>query len=333
MTDPPVVGAAVSLVSRRFRAPLVIGARTSSPRSPSKTKGLTNPGGVGVLACWSGSIFSGPIPIVAIGDDAPPARREGRASGRLRVIPNWVDPKEDDTTGAGTTPGRRRGLVGKFVVMLSGNVGHAQDLDSLVRAAGCLRDLDAFEVVSSGWGPATPRGRARGGCGVDKGGTLPTGHATRCPALFSAPTSTTSGWPGAGRLRRPEPALRRCCRPAGRSSSGRRGERKRAVVAEVECRIVVPPGYPSCSRATIRDAHDSKSSPRRDGRARPRAGRTRSRTSFVALGRYRDLLFDLSWVAPLAAADHGRASAVVAGWNTYRYPSGGGYDVRQHPTC
>src|SRR5207245_5919930 len=40
----------------------------------------------------------------------------------------------------------------KFVVMHSGNVGHAQDLDSLVRAATFLRDLDDVTIMIIGTG-------------------------------------------------------------------------------------------------------------------------------------------------------------------------------------
>jgi glycosyltransferase involved in cell wall biosynthesis len=43
-------------------------------------------------------------------------------------------------------------LNGKFVVMHSGNVGHAQDLESLVRAALLLLDLEDLEIVIVGFG-------------------------------------------------------------------------------------------------------------------------------------------------------------------------------------
>jgi colanic acid biosynthesis glycosyl transferase WcaI len=70
----------------------------------------------------------------------------------LRVIPNWVDtraitPQPRDNEWAGN-----HDLVSKFVVMHSGNVGHAQDLDSLVRAATFLRDRDDLRIVIAGFG-------------------------------------------------------------------------------------------------------------------------------------------------------------------------------------
>ena len=45
-----------------------------------------------------------------------------------------------------------KGLAGRFVVMHSGNVGHAQDLDNLVRATTLLRDLDDLVVPIVGFG-------------------------------------------------------------------------------------------------------------------------------------------------------------------------------------
>src|SRR5262249_25473571 len=44
------------------------------------------------------------------------------------------------------------GLDDKFVGMHSGNVGHAQDLDSLVRAATFLRDIDDLAIFIIGTG-------------------------------------------------------------------------------------------------------------------------------------------------------------------------------------
>ena len=37
---------------------------------------------------------------------------------------------------------QENGLTGRLVVMHSGNVGHAQDLDNLIRATTFLRDLE-----------------------------------------------------------------------------------------------------------------------------------------------------------------------------------------------
>ena len=47
---------------------------------------------------------------------------------------------------------REQGVDDAFVVMHSGNVGHAQDLDTLVRAATFLRDLERLQIMVIGFG-------------------------------------------------------------------------------------------------------------------------------------------------------------------------------------
>ena len=68
------------------------------------------------------------------------------------MIPNWVDTKEITPQPRDNAWAREHGLVGRFVVMHSGNVGHAQDLDTLIHATTYLRDLDRLAVVLVGFG-------------------------------------------------------------------------------------------------------------------------------------------------------------------------------------
>ena len=77
---------------------------------------------------------------------------KGARWDRIVVIPNWVDPDEITPQPRDNAWAREHDLVGRFVVMHSGNVGHAQDLETLVRAAVLLRDLDRLEIVVVGFG-------------------------------------------------------------------------------------------------------------------------------------------------------------------------------------
>src|SRR5437870_714570 len=77
---------------------------------------------------------------------------KGAPPDRVRVIPNWVDTTRLSPSGKDNHWSRGMGLNDKFVVMHSGNVGHAQDLDTLVRAVTFLRDLDDLDVVIVGGG-------------------------------------------------------------------------------------------------------------------------------------------------------------------------------------
>src|SRR5260221_9347108 len=76
----------------------------------------------------------------------------GASPGRVHVIPNWVDTSVLKPAEKKNDWARERDLADAFVVMHSGNVGHAQDLDSLVRAATFLRDLDDLRIVIIGSG-------------------------------------------------------------------------------------------------------------------------------------------------------------------------------------
>ena len=91
--------------------------------------------------------------VVAIGDTMRLRLEEkGAPADRIRVIPNWVDtdaitPQPRDNSWA-----RLNNLTDEFVVMHSGNIGHAQNLEMLVRATTFLRDLDDLRIVIIGGG-------------------------------------------------------------------------------------------------------------------------------------------------------------------------------------
>jgi len=153
MTDPPIVGDVALLVARRFRVPLLVISEDVFPEIAVELKRLENPFLVGVLRELVRFYLKRTDRIVAIGDRMKERLVEkGAAADRIDVIPNWIDtsvltPQSRDNEWA-----RGEGLVGKFVVMHSGNVGHAQNLETLVVASTFLRDLDDLEIVIVGFG-------------------------------------------------------------------------------------------------------------------------------------------------------------------------------------
>jgi len=153
MTDPPMVGAVGLAVARRFRVPLVVVCQDVFPETAQKLGRLTNPAAVGTLRRIVRSYLRRADRVVSIGETM--SRRliaKGAPPERIVVIPNWVDPDEITPQPRDNAWARENGLVGPFVVMHSGNVGHAQDLESLVRAAVLLHDLDRLEIVIVGFG-------------------------------------------------------------------------------------------------------------------------------------------------------------------------------------
>jgi colanic acid biosynthesis glycosyl transferase WcaI len=101
-----------------------------------------------------GSYLRGADRIISIGETMSTRLvAKGAPPERVVVIPNWVDTEEITPQPRDNPWAREHGLVDHFVVMHSGNVGHAQGIETLVRAAALLRDLDRLEVVVIGFGP------------------------------------------------------------------------------------------------------------------------------------------------------------------------------------
>ena len=153
MTDPPMLGDVALAVARRFRAPLVVVSQDVFPEVAVELERLTNDALVALLRVLTRFYLRRADRVVAIGDTM--RRRlelKGTPHERLAVIPNWVDVSAITPQPRDNAWSREHDLVGRFVVMHSGNVGHAQDLDSLVRATTFLRDLEDLRVVVVGFG-------------------------------------------------------------------------------------------------------------------------------------------------------------------------------------
>jgi glycosyltransferase involved in cell wall biosynthesis len=153
MTDPPMVGAVGLAVARRFRVPLVVVCQDVFPETAQKLGRLTNPLAIGVLRRVVGSYLARADRIVSIGETMS-ARlvAKGTPAERIVLIPNWVDTDEIRPQARDNDWARENNLAGRFIVMHSGNIGHAQDLETLVRAAVLLHDLDRLEIVIVGFG-------------------------------------------------------------------------------------------------------------------------------------------------------------------------------------
>ena len=153
MTDPPMVGDVALLVARRFGVPLVVVSQDVFPEIAVEVQRLRNPLLVGLLGVLTRFYLRRADAVVAIGETMRDRlEAKGVSQKRLHVIPNWVDtmaltPQPRDNAWA-----ELYGLDGRFVVMHSGNIGHAQDLETLIRASTSFPDLDRLSVVLIGFG-------------------------------------------------------------------------------------------------------------------------------------------------------------------------------------
>jgi glycosyltransferase involved in cell wall biosynthesis len=153
MTDPPFIGAMARIVAARFRTPLLVIAQDVFPEIAVKLRRLHNPIVVHSLRVLVDSSLRSADRVVAIGETMKRRLEEkGVQPDRIRVIPNWVDVTRVRPAPRDNPWAREHRLTKRFVVMHSGNVGYAQDLDTLIRACTFLRDLNDLAVPIIGGG-------------------------------------------------------------------------------------------------------------------------------------------------------------------------------------
>jgi glycosyltransferase involved in cell wall biosynthesis len=296
MTDPPIVADVALLVARRFRVPLVVISQDVFPEIALQLKRLENPAVVALLRGLVSLYLKRADRVVAIGETMRLRLEEkGARKEKLRVIPNWIDtqrlqPLEGDNQWA-----RERGYDPRFVVMHSGNVGHAQDLDSLVRSATFLRDLDDLTITIIGMGARHAELVALAELlEVDqvKFAFYQPRHLLQ-QSLSGADVhvvglaSGLAGYVVPSRLYGILAVARPVIVAADEESETAQ------VVQQVGCGIVVPPGRPELLARAIRDAHDGKYDLAAMG-ARGREWVEREGDRTVAVRRYRDLLLELA---------------------------------------
>lgn len=293
MTDPPVAANVGLIVARRFRAPLVVISQDVFPEIAVEVGRLTNPVLVALLRVLVGTYLRRADRIVAIGETM--RRRleaKGAPRGSVSVISNWVDTERLRPEPRDNQWSRARRLRDRFVVMHSGNVGHAQDLDSLVRAATFLRDLDDLRVTIIGRGArhAELVALAQRLDVEDAVRFMPYQPRDELSRSLSAAHVHVVGL-ARGLAGYVVPSRFYGILAVGRPvivAADEESETAR-IVTDVGCGVVVPPGRPELLAGAIRDAYDGVL----DLEAMGRAGRdwvVAEADLRVAVGRYRDLL-------------------------------------------
>jgi colanic acid biosynthesis glycosyl transferase WcaI len=295
MTDPPVIADLALVLARRFRAPLVVVSQDVFPEVAVALKRLDNPALVGVLRGATRVYLERADRVVAIGDTMRERLEEkGAAAERMVVIPNWVDTSDLQPRPRQNEWAREHGLEDRFVVMHSGNIGHAQDLDSLIRAATFLRDLDDLRIVVIGGGARRDELKRLAKV-LETDQILFMGYQPRemlADSLSSGDIHVVglarglAGYVVPSRLY----GVLAVGRPVIAAAEAHSETAK--VVEQVGCGVIVPPGRPERLAAAIRRAHDGELDLGAMGE-RSRAWVTREADRRVAVDRYRELLRSL----------------------------------------
>jgi glycosyltransferase involved in cell wall biosynthesis len=296
MTDPPIVGDIGLVVARRFGVPLLVISQDVFPEIAVQLKRLENPVLVGVLRSLVGLYLRRADGIVAIGETMKQRlEAKGAAAERITVIPNWVDTQAIVPHQRDNEWSRKRKLTDRFVVMHSGNVGHAQDLETLIRAATFLRDVEDLRIVIVGFG-------ARFADMVELARRLDLGETVRflpyqARSVLSQSLSSAdlhfvglakglSGFVVPSRLYGILAAARPVIVGADAESETAR------LVSQVGCGIVLSPGRPELVARAIREAHDGLHDLEAMG-AKGRMYVELEADREVAVGRYREVIRDL----------------------------------------
>jgi glycosyltransferase involved in cell wall biosynthesis len=296
MTDPPIIGDLGVVIGRRVGAPVLVISQDVFPEIATELHRLRNPAVIGVLGTLVGAYLRRADRIVAIGETMRERlEAKGAPPDRLRVIPNWVDTRAITPQPRDNPWAVQHDLVSRFVVMHSGNVGHAQDLDSLVRAATFLRDRNDLQIVIAGFGARHAEMVALA-ARLEVEETvrfLPYQKRERLPlSLSSADVHVVGLAKGLAGYVVPS-------RLYGILSAGRpvivaaEDESETArLVDEIGCGVVIPPARPDLLARTIREAADGAFDLDEMGR-RGRAYVEDEADRVVAMERYRALVREM----------------------------------------
>jgi colanic acid biosynthesis glycosyl transferase WcaI len=296
MTDPPIIADVALVTAKRFGVPLIVVSQDVFPEVAVELRRLQNPIVVGVLDRAIRYYLQRADRVVAIGERMRTRlEAKGTPPDRLCVIPNWVDTSVLVPVARDNAWSRENGLVDRFVVMHSGNVGYAQDLDTLVRSGTFLRDLDDLDVVVIGSG-------ARYVELVDLAARLDAdcvrflGYQPRerlAESLSSAHVHVIGL--AAGLAGYVVPSRLYGVLSVGRPviASAEADSETAQIVDRVGCGVVVPPGRPELLAAAIRRAHDGELDLEAMG-ARGREFVLHEADRSVAHGRYRELIEEVA---------------------------------------
>lgn len=154
LTDPPIIGLVARETARRARCPFVFLCEDIFPEVAALLEDFHNGLVNRTLDRINRRLLRQAAAVVALGDRMRRrlVEEKGADPGRVRVIHNWADCEAIRPAPKDNAFSRAHGLVDRFVVMHSGNVGMSQNLDVLVDAADRLRHHDpiVFLIVGNG---------------------------------------------------------------------------------------------------------------------------------------------------------------------------------------
>jgi colanic acid biosynthesis glycosyl transferase WcaI len=294
MTNPPFVGLLGSMVARLRRARLVVTVQDVHPDVGQISGRVTAKPAVWGLAWVRRHLFRRSDRIVAISEAMGDRLVErGAEPGKVKVIPNWIDPDEITPHPRDNPWARENGLVGRFTFMHAGNVGLLQDIESFVDTAALVRDA-SFVIVGEGANKDALVERARA-AGSENVIFLPRQPREQLNLLLaSADAHMVSLMPGLGGLMEPSKlyGILAAARPVLASMEPRTEAAK--AIESAACGVLAPPGDLDSLAAAARRLLETPATEleRMGRRGREYCERHCSRSN--STGSYRELVISLA---------------------------------------
>jgi glycosyltransferase involved in cell wall biosynthesis len=158
LTDPPIIGLAGVMTAVLARAKFVFLCEDVFPEVASLLEDFHSSAVTGALERVSRYLVRRADRIVALGDRMRERLIADKHADptKITIIHNWADCSQVRPVERHNAFAREEGLADKFVVMHSGNVGHSQNLETLVAAADRLRDYTDIVMTIVGHGARLP---------------------------------------------------------------------------------------------------------------------------------------------------------------------------------
>lgn len=154
-TDPPLTSIPAGILARRRAAHLVNWLQDVYPEIAIElgVPGIAGPLGRVLTRLRDHSLQVADVNVVLGSSMADRLRTRGIDADRIEVIPNWTDDHLVTPVPRDRNPVRKSwGLEDKFVVGYSGNLGRAHEFETVLTAAGALRDAPDVVFVCIGGG-------------------------------------------------------------------------------------------------------------------------------------------------------------------------------------
>lgn len=184
MSPPLSLGVAGWMAAKRRGVPFVFNIQDVFPDVAIETGTISSPRVISAAKRLEKFVYDH-ADVVTVLSKEMQRNVEGKTDSQTAIIPNFVDITTFKPTPLNNSYREEFDLVGKRVVMYSGNVGFSQSIELLADAAREMRDVEDLVFVVNGGGSAIGEVRKRAE-GLDNFRMIPYQPVERVPEVLAA---------------------------------------------------------------------------------------------------------------------------------------------------